>query len=48
MLSNKVFFFLGVFTRVEIAVISDKLISISLRSTYFVLVCFVLFLFFSC
>ena len=30
-------FFLGVFTRVEIAVILDKLISIFLRSTYFVL-----------
>ena len=33
-------------TRVEIAVIPDKLISSSLRSTHFVLVCFVLFLFF--
>ena len=44
MLSKKAF--LGVFTRVEIAVISDKLISSSLRSTHFVLVCFVLFLFF--
>lgn len=29
------------FTRVEIAVISDKLISSFLRSTHFVLVCFV-------
>ena len=44
MLSKKAF--LGVFTRVEIAVISDKLISNSLRFTHFVLVCFVLFLFF--
>ena len=44
MLSKKAF--LGVFTRVEIAVIPDKLISSSLRSTHFVLVCFVLFLFF--
>ena len=44
MLSKKAF--LGVFTRVEIAVISDKLISSSLRFTHFVLVCFVLFLFF--
>ena len=44
---SKRFFFFGVFTRVEIAVILDKLISIFLRSTYFVLVCFVLFLIFS-
>ena len=43
MLSKKAF--LGVFTRVEIVAISDKLISSSLRSTHFVLVCFVLFLF---
>ena len=34
------------FTRVEIAVIPDKLISRSLRSTHFFSVCFVLFLFF--
>lgn len=44
MLSKKAF--LGVFTRVEIAVISDKLIFSFVRSTHFVLVCFVLFLFF--
>ena len=43
---SKRFFFSGVFTRVEIALILDKLISIFLRSTYFLLVCFVLFLFF--
>ena len=44
LLSKKAF--LGVFTRVEIAVISDKLIFSFVRSTHFVLVCFVLFLFF--
>ena len=44
MLSKKAF--LGVFTRVEIAVIPDKLISSSLRSTHFVLVCLVCFCFF--
>ena len=45
MLSKKAFF--GVFTRVEIAVISDKLIFSFVRSTHFVLVCFLfLFLFF--
>ena len=43
MLSKKAFF--GVFTRVEIAVISDKLIFSFVRSTHFVLVCFVLFCF---
>ena len=46
MLSKR--FFLGVFTRVEIAVILDKLISIFLRSTYFVLVLFCFVFVFSC
>ena len=35
---------LGVFTKVEIAVIPDELISRSLRSTHVFFVCFVLFL----